>query len=110
MASDASGLPRVEDELLTPLAFSTDLARSVDPGLPAPLEDLSAEGDAIDPLRSARLRRTVLQRDGARWKSVRAGGPVYGLVNVRTDGERILCATLDERDQTWRIQTFKSRF
>jgi hypothetical protein len=38
------------------------------------------------------------------------GGLIYGLVNVRTDGSKILCATLDEQDDSWRIKTFSSRF
>lgn len=37
-------------------------------------------------------------------------GIVYGLVNVRTDGERILCATLNEKDATWDYEVFESRF
>jgi hypothetical protein len=32
------------------------------------------------------------------------------LVNVRTDGHRILCATRNEEDHTWDIETFDSRF
>ena len=38
------------------------------------------------------------------------GGLIYGLVNVRTDGDKILCATLDEGEDNWRIKTFHSRF
>ena len=37
-------------------------------------------------------------------------GVLYGLVNVRTDGDKILCATLNEADRTWDIKTFRSRF
>jgi hypothetical protein len=37
-------------------------------------------------------------------------GLIYGLVNVRTDGEKILCATLNEKDNTWQVKTFLSRF
>ena len=37
-------------------------------------------------------------------------GVLYGLVNVRTDGDRILCATLNEAKKTWDIKTFRSRF
>jgi len=32
------------------------------------------------------------------------------LVNVRTDGERILCATMNEEKRTWQIKVLKSRF
>jgi len=37
-------------------------------------------------------------------------GIVYGLVNVRTDGNKILCATLNEGKSKWEFQTFESRF
>jgi len=29
---------------------------------------------------------------------------------VRTDGKKILCATLDEAQDKWRIETFRARF
>lgn len=34
----------------------------------------------------------------------------YGLVNVRTDGETILCATLDETEHKWVTHEFPARF
>ncbi len=33
----------------------------------------------------------------------------YGLVNVRTDGATIMCATLDETEEDWIIHTFPAR-
>lgn len=33
----------------------------------------------------------------------------YGLVNVRTDGETIMCATLDETEKDWIVHTFPAR-
>lgn len=68
------------DELVSPLIYSTELARSVKIGRQA----------------------------GSNTRIV--AGLVYGLVNVRTDGQRILCATLDEKDRDWRIDTTRSRF
>jgi hypothetical protein len=38
------------------------------------------------------------------------GGIIYGLVNVRTDGSKILCATMNEKNGTWDVKTFESRF
>jgi len=35
---------------------------------------------------------------------------VYVLVNVRTDGETIMCATMKEAKRSWNIQTFSARF
>ena len=37
-------------------------------------------------------------------------GIVYGLVNVRTDGNTLLCATLNEKNATWDWAWFESRF
>jgi beta-lactamase superfamily II metal-dependent hydrolase len=37
-------------------------------------------------------------------------GIVYGLVNVRTDGETIMCATMNDRRRSWNVQTFPARF
>jgi len=34
----------------------------------------------------------------------------YGLVNVRTDGDLIMCATLDETEHKWVVHTFSARF
>jgi len=44
------------------------------------------------------------------WKSMFVSGIIYGLVNVRTDGEKFLCATMSEKDGDWDIETFMSRF
>ncbi len=44
------------------------------------------------------------------WRSQIASGVVYGLVNVRTDGERIVCATMNEDKDTWNVHTFPARF
>ncbi len=34
----------------------------------------------------------------------------YGLVNIRTDGETIMCATMKEAGGGWTVHTFKARF
>lgn len=34
----------------------------------------------------------------------------YGLVNMRTDGKTVMCATLDETEKKWIIHTFPARF
>jgi beta-lactamase superfamily II metal-dependent hydrolase len=80
-ASAISGYLEMDgDELISPLIYSTELARSVKIGRQA----------------------------GSNTRIV--AGLIYGLVNVRTDGQRILCATLDEQDRDWRITTTRSRF
>ncbi len=34
----------------------------------------------------------------------------YGLVNVRTDGETVMCATMKESGEGWTVHTFPARF
>lgn len=35
---------------------------------------------------------------------------VYGLANVRTNREMILCATMNEAKRSWNVKTFRARF
>jgi hypothetical protein len=35
---------------------------------------------------------------------------IYGLVNVRTDGSKILTATMNESDSSFSVKQFTSRF
>jgi beta-lactamase superfamily II metal-dependent hydrolase len=121
-ASGVTGHLTIEDdEIRTPLVYATELARSVSFGDPFQL--------VLDP------RTTPETLDGARFEggdihfTTRAPGAlkpetrtrrmrttdvvaglIYGLVNVRTDGERLLCATMNEKDGTFAIKTFRSRF
>lgn len=105
--------------LRTPLVYSTEISRSFRVGR---IEALTLAGDTLD--------RAALDRANARvgYRQVNAGdlhpasgsrrlagsyvvtGIVYGLVNVRTDGDTILCATLNEKNSTWDWASFKSRF
>jgi beta-lactamase superfamily II metal-dependent hydrolase len=104
------------DELITPLVYSTELGRSIDLGFPSKLEEKDGRGVVLETLTGAALVRATLHITKAKRKTVRlgstmvVGGLIYGLVNVRTDGDKILCATLDEKDSHWRINTFRSRF
>ncbi len=44
------------------------------------------------------------------WGSRVMTGNHYGLVNVRTDGGTILCATMKESGEGWTVHTFPARF
>lgn len=48
--------------------------------------------------------------DRSFWKSYSVTGIVYGMVNVRTDGSKIMCATMREEGGGWTIRTFDARF
>ena len=104
------------DDLITPLVYSTELARSVDLGFPKRLDRKNAAGNTIGTITGQALERAVLHITKAKSKSLKlgqtlvVGGLIYGLVNLRTDGDRILCSTLDEQSSRWRIKTFTSRF
>jgi beta-lactamase superfamily II metal-dependent hydrolase len=77
-ASAISGYLEMDgDELVSPLIYSTELARSI------------------------KIKRG---------NPSTVAGLIYGLVNVRTDGQRILCATRDEKNRSWRVATTASRF
>ena len=52
---------------------------------------------------SARLERSSL------WRSRVMRRNHYGLVNVRTDGTTVMCATMDETEEDWIIHTFPAR-
>ncbi len=54
------------------------------------------------------LNPTKVQRSLDRTYIV--AGLIYGLVNVRTNGSKIICATLGEKDASWEIKTLTSRF
>ncbi len=94
-------------ELLPPLIYSTELARSVgldfaahartvaEPRQAYTPEQLEVDFDA-SPL--GRYRRLA-------WLPI-ATDLVYGLVNVRSDGQRILCATMKEGSSDFELQVF----
>ncbi|MCC7139155.1 MAG: hypothetical protein IT460_12105 [Planctomycetes bacterium] len=125
-ASATTGhLSVVDDRIVSPLVYSTELARSLALGKLVGMEvpaDENATTAATD-LPAGRFRRTRLRLqetsagDLTPTTRVRpAGGRlvvtglVYGLVNVRTDGDRIVCATRNEADATWNVHEVRSRF
>jgi len=123
-ASGQVGHTRIDrDRVSTPLVYSTEIARSVrlgDPqkarvtlregsGPPREVEVPAADVQVIfEETRAGDLEATTSQERLDRLPVV--PGIVYGLVNVRTDGDRILCANLNEKSGTWDVKTFRSRF
>lgn len=93
--------------VLPPLIYSTELARSVgldfaqhlrtvaEPKQPYRPDQIEAD---FDPSPLGRYRRLA-------WLPI-ATDLVYGLVNMRTDGERILCATMKEGSSDFDLQVF----
>ena len=108
--------------LVTPLIYSTELARSINLGLVERIVARQTGGapdltlDAAEA--NARVHyRSVLSGDLQPRAGVRSlrgcyvvGGLIYGLVNVRTDGKKILCAVRNEKNLTWDVGAFQARF
>ena len=112
-----------DDELISPLVFSTELARSTSFGRPFKLVRKTPAGSNSELIEGEDFNRTEIAfaevKSGDRNPRLKqqrldetlvVAGLIYGLVNVRTDGETILCATLDEKDSGWRIHKVRSRF
>ncbi len=107
------------DRLRTPLVYSTEISRSFRVGR---VETLALAGDSLDAaaLDAARARVGYRQVNAGDLKPAHGSrrlagsyvvtGIVYGLVNVRTDGNTLLCATLNEKNSTWDWESFESRF
>ncbi len=116
-ASALSGdqtLDPAKDELKMPAVYSTEISRGVDIG---PITKVEQRQKALDPrdgcqvdyiqIRAGVLKGTQGQRPlkGA----YVVAGVICGLVNVRTDGRQILCATLNEAKYTWEREAFEAR-
>jgi Metallo-beta-lactamase superfamily len=94
-------------EVLPPLLYSTELARSVRLSEAAAVRQIDDEDSQIDAVeaeikavggdaRFIRLDRTPISTD-----------LVYGLINVRTDGTRVLCGYMKEGGNDFDIQVFR---
>jgi len=96
---------------LPPLLYSTELARSVRlKGVEKVAVD--HDDDVGTRPRPYPARRVKVKPEGARYRDLEhtplATDLVYGLVNVRTDGRRILCATMEETGTEFDIKVFEA--
>jgi beta-lactamase superfamily II metal-dependent hydrolase len=119
-ASATAGYLNVDGEtIVSPLVYSTELARSLKLARATGLAVSSPGADALVLKGNALARATVTlpAKAGAGRAPTRrldraqiVSDLIYGLVNVRTDGERIVCATRSEADYGWQIKSLRSRF
>jgi len=119
-ASATTGYLALEaDRIVSPLVYSTELARSINLGKPEKVTvTQNGQTSEITDLRSVVVDAAVTKAGDLRPTRVRrsldqtfiVAGLIYGLVNVRTDGETILCATLNEKSNTWQVRKVRSRF
>lgn len=110
-----------DDQIQTPLVYSTEISRSVSLGTPTRVDVVNGDG-TTDAITGSRFEAAVIsfletkpgalkpeQKSRKLARTYVVAGQVYGLVNVRTDGDTILCATMNEGKGTWQIKTFKAR-
>ncbi|MEP7382584.1 MAG: hypothetical protein ABI910_12910 [Gemmatimonadota bacterium] len=108
-----------KDKVVTPLIYLTELARSVEIGKVSKVYTVDADGAESDGIDLASLRATAkvtkagdlnpsTETRGMRGSYV-VTGLVYGLINIRTDGKRILCAALNEKSRTWNVAVVKPK-
>lgn len=98
-----------DDKTLPPLVYSTELARSTKLKY---VERVSVDHDNDRSARRASFPadRSRVKPEGERYREFSrtpiATNLVYGLVNIRTDGNRIMCATMEEKGKEFDIKTF----
>jgi hypothetical protein len=124
-ACGATGFRKIEnDEMVTPLVFCTEVSRSVRMADPYEVDykgyQLNGQNIDIKLLDESKTQIWYERITSPGLKPSRKKKPmsavhivdglVYGLVNVRTDGNTILCATLNEGKSKWEIKKFRSRF
>ena len=120
-ASAVTGFQQAKnDKLISPLIYSTELARSTTLSkatkatVKSPAGELELVGKDLEKIKvelpevkagSLRPKKTTRTLNNL----FVATDLVYGLVNVRTDGETILCATRNEKDHTWNTRRINAR-
>jgi beta-lactamase superfamily II metal-dependent hydrolase len=97
----------VKGEVLPPLLYSTELARSVRLSHSAAVRQKGDEGSQID---AADAEIKAAER-GAQFLPLNATpiatDLIYGLINVRSDGMRVLCGYMKEGGKDFDIQIFR---
>lgn len=115
-ASAITGFHKIEnDKIVTPLIYSTEIARSYKLGNPY---EVKVNDQVFNDENAIKVKFTETKSGGLNAKKSEkslnglyvVSSIIYGLVNVRTDGNKILCATLNEGKHTWDTKTFQARF
>lgn len=115
-ASATTGFLKIQDDkIISPLIYSTELARSYILDGASGFDELDEHGKVVQSIKGEKLKRSRMKLEKQKYpvplRSLRmVGNLIYGLVNVRTDGDKILCATRSEQADGWKIKTISSRF
>lgn len=121
-ASGLTGFREIrDDKLVTPLVYSTELARSVELGRPESV--VAGTGAVAVEYGTDRLDEVSIAYKVTAAGALNPGAErgtldrmrvmhklIYGLVNIRTDGNRIVAATMNEGDRTFAVKSFDARF
>ncbi|MBE2213264.1 MAG: MBL fold metallo-hydrolase [Opitutaceae bacterium] len=105
-----------KDALITPMIYSTEIARSARLGRVTGVTGPGIEaGTQLADYRASYTETQAGDLNPKKGTRSLAGshlvvGMIYGLVNVRTDGRRILTATMNEKRTGWDVKAFDSRF
>ncbi len=107
---DRAGLRKIKDSTQAK-KFLRGVMKAQKPALEAMESDMRTGAIDVDfnltvpqgPVSSKNVRKRA-------WRSRIMEKNHYGLVNVRTDGETIMCATLDETEKKWVTHCFPARF
>ena len=98
----------VKGDLLPPLLYSTELARSVRLAYAATVREANTPGSDI----AAAKAEIKAAGRGASFEPLDevpiSTDLIYGLINIRTDGERVLCGYMEEQGNNFDIQAFKA--
>lgn len=98
----------VTGELLPPLLYSTELARSVRLAFAAKLREVGQGSGSLD----AEDLEVQVAAPRARFEPLvdlpLATDLIYGLINIRTDGERVICAYMKEQGKDFDVRAFKA--
>ena len=98
----------IKNELLPPLLYSTELARSVRLAYAAKVRKENTPGSEI----AAKDAEIKAETGPAGFEPLDevpiSTDLVYGLINIRTDGERVLCAYMEEQGKDFDIKAFKA--
>jgi hypothetical protein len=98
----------VKGGLLPPLIYSTELARSVRLAYAASVRQANTVGSDI----AAAKAEIKAAETGAQFERLDetpiSTDLVYGLINIRTDGERVICGYMKEQGKDFDIKAFKA--
>jgi hypothetical protein len=109
---EAVDAQRKRETVMPPLVYSTELARSAKLAMARDVRVPGTDGAAARRTVGAADTEVLPDQRGAEFEPLEdnplAIDLIYGLVNIRTDGKNILCATKEETGNDFDIKVFKA--